>query len=147
MANLQHASSDRTAVVSAISNIADARRRRDRVGEIADWVVSNIPWSVAVPDWHGFHDRWPLLSRADLAAVEDELRRRGDALNDPVADLGAIAARLCGRLPYWTAAADWLTLNRSEDVTHPEFVRLFGQMSRAELILAAIELKRRLQRR
>lgn len=147
MANLQHASNDRTALVSAISNIADARSRRERVCEIADWVVGNIPWSVAVPDWHGFHDRWPLLSRAELAAVEAELRRRGDALNHPGADLDAIAATLCGRLPYWTAAADWLTLNRGEDVTHPEFVRLFGQLSRAELVLAAIEHKRRLQRR
>ena len=147
MANLQHASNDRTARVSAISNIADARNRRDRVGEIVDWVVGNIPWSVAVPDWHGFQDRWPLLSRVELAAVEAELRRRGDALNQPGADLDAIAATLCGRLPYWTAAADWLTLNCGEDVTHPEFVRLFGQLSRAELILAAIEHKRRLQRR
>lgn len=147
MANLQHASNDRTARVSAIANIADARSRRDRVSEIADWVVGNIPWSVAVPDWHGFQDRWPLLSWAELAVVEDELRRRGDALNDPAADLDAIAATLCGRLPYWTAAADWLTLNRGEGLTHPEFVRLFGQLSRAELILAAIEHKRRLQRR
>ncbi|RYY25372.1 MAG: hypothetical protein EOP62_13945 [Sphingomonadales bacterium] len=100
-----------------------------------------------MPDWHGFHDRWPLLSRAELAAVEQELRRRADALNDPVADLDAIAATLCGRLPYWTAAADWLTLNCGENVTHPEFVWLFGQLSRAELILAAIEHKRRQQRR
>lgn len=146
MANLQQTSHDRAIPVRAISNIADARSRRERVAEIADWVVENIPWSVAVPDWQDFHDRWPLLSRVELAAVEEELSRRGETLNDPAADLDAIAATLRGRPPYWTAAADWLTLNRGDDVKHPQFVQLFGQLSRAELILAAIEHKRRLQR-
>ena len=147
MTNHRQTSQDRAIPVRAVSNIADARSRRERVAEIADWVVENVPWSVAVPDWHGFHDRWPLLSRNQLAAVEEELSRRGETLNDPTADLDAIAATLRGRLPYWTAAADWLTLNRGEDMRHPQFFRLFGQLSRAELILAAIEHKRRLTRR
>lgn len=99
MTNLQQTSNDRAIPVRAISNIADARSRRERVAEMADWVVENISWPVAVPDWPDFHDRWPLLSRAELAAVEEELSRRGETLNDPAADLDAIAATLRGRLP------------------------------------------------
>lgn len=122
----------------------NAREWRDRTGEIVDWVVANVPWSVAVPEWPGFNDRWPLLSLTDLAAVEVELLRRGEALEDIDADLDAIAATLSGRSPIWTAAADWLTSNPKADITDAEFFRLFGQISRAELILAAIEHKRRL---
>jgi hypothetical protein len=90
-----------------------------------------------------FHDRWPLLSRFELAAVEEELQRRGAALEAPNADLEMIAATLSGRQPYWTSAADWLTLNPRGRISDPEFVRQFRQLSRAELILAAIEHKRR----
>jgi hypothetical protein len=116
---------------------------RTLVAEIADWVVANIPWTVAVPDWPAFHDRWPLLSREELAAVERELRRRAEALDRPDADLAAIVAGLSGRKTYVTAAADWLALNPRSDITDPEFFRKFSQLSRAELILAAIEHKQR----
>lgn len=121
----------------------DARPERGRTSEIADWVVANVPWTVAVPDWPEFHDRWPLLSRFELAAVEEELRQRGEALESPGADLEKIAASLSGRASYWTAAADWLTLNPRASIADPEFVSSFCQLSRAELILAAIEHKRR----
>lgn len=43
-----------------------------------------------------------------------------------------------------SAAVDWLTVNPGAEVADTEFFRLFGRVSRAELILAAIELKRRL---
>lgn len=129
---------------AAVSNIQDARKLRKRTGEIADWVVSNVPWTVAVSEWPGFHDRWPLLTRAELAAVEAELRQRGEVLNGADVDLGAIAAKLDGRMAYWTAAADWLTVTPGADISDPEFIRLFNYLSRAELILAAIEHKRRL---
>ena len=144
MANLQQASGGFDSSISAVRTFADARRPRDRTSEIADWVISNVPWTVAVPDWPGFHDRWPLLSRPELAAVEEELCRRGEALNDPDADPDAVASQYTGRATYWTAAADWLTLNPRSDITSIEFVRLFSQLSRAELILAAIEHKRRI---
>ena len=144
MANVHLVSGISASDFSVIANIDDARQRRDRIGEIADWVVAHVPWTVAVPEWPDFHDRWPLLSRAELAAVEDELCRRGEALNCADADLDAIAATMTGRATYWIAAADWLTLNRGADITNPEFFRLFRQLSRAELILAAIEHKRRL---
>lgn len=144
MNNLQQISGKAQGGVETIANIADAQRGRDRITEIADWVVANVPWTVAVPDWPGLQDRWPLLSRAELAAVEEELCRRGEALHGDVAEVGALAASLTGREAYWTAAADWLTLNPRADITHLEFYRLFNQLSRAELILAAIEHKRRL---
>lgn len=121
----------------------DTGSERSRTSEIADWVVANVPWTVAVPDWPEFHDRWPLLSRFELAAVEEELRQRGVALESPGADLEKIADSLTGRVSYWTAAADWLTLNPRASIADPEFVRSFRQLSRAELILAAIEHKRR----
>jgi hypothetical protein len=144
MANLDYAPvQDRGHLAPEIS---DAQSRRPLVAEIADWVVANVPWTVAVPDWPDFHDRWPLLSRGDLAAVERELRRRAEALDRPDADLDAIAAGLVGRETYIMAAADWLALNPGSDITAPEFFRMFGQLSRAELILAAIEHKERVLR-
>ena len=146
MADLHYADANRRNTGAKVTNIREARQRRDRTAEIADWVVVNVPWTVAVPEWACFHDRWPLLSRAELAAVEEELRRRGEALDAPGADLEAIAATLTGRSTYWTAAADWMTLNPGADITAAEFVRLFNYLSRAELILAAIEHKRRLLR-
>ncbi|WP_447753147.1 hypothetical protein [Sphingopyxis fribergensis] len=146
VANLQQVSNGFDGNHLAVANIADAQRGRDRIAEIADWVIANVPWTVAVPEWQEFHDRWPLLSRSDLAAVEDELCRRGEALDDKNADLDEIAASLTGRPTYWTAAADWLTLNPGADITDLEFFRMFSQLSRAELILAAIEHKRRILR-
>jgi hypothetical protein len=144
VANFEQVSNSRETGIRKVASIQEARPRHDRTEEIADWVVANVPWTVAVPDWTDFHDRWPLLTRAELAAVEDELRHRAEALDAKDADLDAIAATLTGRLVYWTAAADWLTLNPGATITDAEFVRLFSQLSRAELILAAIEHKRRL---
>lgn len=144
MTNLQQISGGAESGFQAVADIADAQGKRDQIAEIADWVVTNVPWTVAVPDWQGFQDRWPILSRAELAAVEEELCRRGAALHGDITELDAIAATLTGREGYWTAAADWLTLNPGSDITDPEFFRLFSQLSRAELILAAIEHKRRL---
>lgn len=127
----------------APSYIAHAQKQRNRAIEIADWVMTSIPWTIAVPEFAGFHDRWALLSRSELHAVETELQRRASAVNDPQADLDAIACKLPGRLSFWTAAADWLSLNPLGSISDSEFVRLFGQLSRAELLLAAIEHKRR----
>jgi hypothetical protein len=144
VANFEQVSSSRETGIMKVASVQEARPRLDRTEEIADWVVANVPWTVAVPDWTDFHDRWPLLTRVELAAVEDELRHRAEALDAKDADLAAIAAALTGRLAYWTAAADWLTLNPGATITDAEFFRLFSQLSRGELILAAIEHKRRL---
>lgn len=122
----------------------DSRSPHKRIDEIVDWVVANVPWTIAVPDWPEFHDRWPLLSRAELIAVEQELGRRGALRENPDADLDAVAASLLGRETRSSAAADWLLLHPGGDITHPEFFRLFGHLSRAELVLAVIERKRRI---
>ncbi|MBE1529506.1 hypothetical protein GGC65_003962 [Sphingopyxis sp. OAS728] len=145
MANLDRVQQSRMA--APIPAAPPMQRMNERAARIADWVMENIPWTVAVPEWPDFHDRWPLLSRADLAEVEEELCRRGAALDTPGADLDAVAETLTGRPTYYTAAADWLTLNPTTSISDPEFVRLFGRLSRAELILAAIEHKRRVLRR
>lgn len=126
-----------------VTDIREAREWRDRTGEIADWVVANVPWTIAVPEWPGFNDRWPLLSLTDLAAVEAELLRRGEALDAEDADFDAIVGTLTGRPGVWSAAADWLTSNPGADINDEEFFHLFGEISRAELILAAIEHKKR----
>lgn len=144
---ISHFSANRDSGIASVSHIGGAPHQADRICEIADWVVENVPWTVAVPDWPCFHDRWPLLTRSELAAVEEELGRRGEALEDRNSDLAGVAATLRGRDTYWKAAADWLTLNQGADITHPEFFRLFGQLSRAELILAAIEHRQRLVQR
>jgi len=145
MANLHSASDSRRRSVMRIAYIRDACEASGRTGEIVDWVISNVPWTVDVQEWPAFHDRWPLLTRADIAEVEEELRRRSETLSDPNADLDAVAASLTGREARWTAAADWLMLNRGADIFHATFFGLFSQLSRAELILAAIEHKRRLR--
>lgn len=141
MASLAHPSSGECA--TAFSSVRNACEHRNRSVEIADWVMINIPWTIAVPDYADFHDRWALLSRSELYAVEEELHRRISALNGPDADLDAAAAKLTGRPSYWTAAADWLSRNQRRSTSHSEFIRLFGQLSRAEFLLAAIEHKRR----
>lgn len=126
--------------------LAQKRSRRDRTADIADWVVMNVPWTVAVPDCSDFHDRWPLLTRADLAAVEEELNRRCAAIEAGGTNLDTIAGAMTGRPTYCAAAADWLTLNPGKSIADHEFFRLFGQLTRAELILAAIDHKQRITR-
>ena len=141
MASLAHPSSGECA--TAFSSVRNACEHRNRPVEIADWVMINIPWTIAAPDYADFHDRWALLSRSELYAVEEELQRRTSALNAPDADLDAAAAKLTGRSSHWTAAAEWLSRNPRRSTSHSEFILLFGQMSRAELLLSAIEHKRR----
>lgn len=141
MASLAHPSSGECS--TAFSSVRNACEHRNRSVEIADWVMINIPWTIAVPDYADFHDRWALLSRGELYAVEEELQRRTSALNAPDADLDAAAAKLTGRSSHWTAAAEWLSRNPRRSTSHSEFILLFGQMSRAEFLLAAIEHKRR----
>lgn len=140
MSSLAHPSGE---CATAFFSVRNACEHRNRSVEIADWVMINIPWTIAVPDCADFHDRWALLSRGELYAVEEELQRRTSALNAPDADLDAAAAKLTGRPSDWTAAAEWLSRNPRRSTSHSEFIRLFGQLSRAEFLLAAIEHKRR----
>lgn len=130
----------------SLGDVVEKRSRRDRIADIADWVVTNVPWTVSVPDCSDFHDRWPLLTRADLAAVEEELYRRCAVIEAGGTDLDTIAETMTGRPTYCAAAADWLTLNPGKSIADHEFFRLFGQLTRAELILAAIDHKQRILR-
>ena len=130
--------------IASVTDISEAKQRRARICEVADWVVEKVPWTIAVSDWPGFSEQWPALTAADLADIEHELHRRGEALcaNDP--DLDAITGTLAGHPERWTAAADWLSRHVGRDMTDADFCRLFGKLSRGELILAAIEHRRRL---
>ena len=141
MASLSHSLCGECSAASF--SVAYAREHRNRSVEIADWVMVNIPWTIAVPDYADFHDRWALLSRGELYGVEEELQRRISALNSPDADLDAAAAQLTGRLSYWLAAAEWLSRNPRRSTSHSEFIRLYGPLSRGEFLLAAIEHNRR----
>lgn len=131
-----------------ISNIEHAKEQRDRVREVADWVVEHVPWAIAVPDWPEFADHWSVLTSSELAAVEAELQRRAEMICAKAADLDGIAAGLIGRQERWSAAANWLLQRYPDaDIRDPEFVAGFSDLTRAELMLAAIDHKRRLLRR
>lgn len=132
--------------IMAVTDIREAQQRRDRIIQVADWVVANIPWTIAVSDWPGFPDRCSGLTALELADVETELHHRSEALSACDADLEAIAGTLTGRNDIWTEAANWLTAHPGASITDLEFRRLFGHLSRAELILAAIEHRQRLSR-
>lgn len=133
--------------IVTVSDISEAKQRRARICEVADWVVDKVPWTIAIADWPGFSEQWPALTAAELADVERELHSRGEALCADDTDLASIAARLNGHPSRWTAAADWLSHHIGRDMTDAEFCRLFGKLSRGELILAAIEHRRRLSSR
>lgn len=130
--------------IVSVTDISDAEKRRDRIRLVADWVVAELPWTVAVSDSPRFSERWSALTPAELADVEIELQKRGEALSAAHADLDIIAKTLTGRIDHWTAAADWLTLHIGAGISDADFRRRFGELSRAELILAAIEHRRRL---
>lgn len=127
-----------------MTDISEAKQRRARICEVADWVVEKVPWTISVSDWPGFTEQWPALTASELADIELELHSRGAALcaNDP--ELDAIAESLIGHPERWTSAADWLSHHVGRDMTDADFCRLFGKLSRGELILAAIEHRRRL---
>lgn len=126
-----------------VADIGGARKRRDRISAIADWIITHIPWTVEVMDWPGLGRRWPALTSADLESVEVELKRRADGICADGIALESVAARLKGRRARWSAAADWFFRGYPDaDMNDPEFTALFGDLTRAEVILAAIEYRR-----
>lgn len=125
-----------------ISPISEARHRRDWIAEVADWIAANVPWTLEASQWAAFEARWPGLTEADLEEIDAELQRRGEAICSS-GDFGAVAATLPGRRECWAAAAAWLQCRFPEaDIHHPEFFERFGHLTRAELLLAAIEHRR-----
>ena len=122
-----------------ISRISQARDRRNRIAAIADWVAENVPWTVDASEWPAFHSRWPCMNEADLAEVEQELERRGDAVRS-VSDAASVAAGHPGRSDGSSAAAAWLLEQFPRaDIFDPEFVERFAHLTRQELLWAAIE--------
>lgn len=128
-----------------IKPITDARERRAWIVEVANWIAVNVPWTLEVSQWPAFAARWPGLTAADLEDIDAELQRRGDAICSS-ADFEAVAATLSGRPELCSAAAAWLRGRFPEaDIHHPEFIECFGQLTREELLLAAIEHRRLLR--
>ena len=122
-----------------ISRISEARIRRDRVAQAADWIAAHVPWTVDASDWPAFHARWPDICVRELTAVDHELQRRGEAIcSDP--DAASVMAGLSEKSDGSSAAARWL-LERfpRADIFDPEFVARFAHLTRNEIIWAAIE--------
>ncbi|MBE1526825.1 hypothetical protein GGC65_001281 [Sphingopyxis sp. OAS728] len=128
----------------SVTDINDPQQRRGRICEVVDWVMAEVPWTVSVTDWPGFSERWSALTSTELADVEIELQRRSEALTADDVNLDIIAGTMTGRVDRWTAAADWLMQHVGADIFDADFRHRFGELSRAELILAAIEYRSRL---
>lgn len=124
-----------------VIDLAEARRRRDLIIEAGEWAFAHLPWTTGVlsPE---FIERWPDFTNAERMAAGDEMVRLstidfvGMSFDDAMSELP-------GRREHWISAANWLTANEP-DVEHPEFMRLFGHISRSELWLAGLERERRL---
>ncbi|SKB85369.1 hypothetical protein [Sphingopyxis flava] len=135
----------------SVTDIAEARRRReDRRAAIvaaADWLIHNTVFWQSWRDNAEFYRRWPDFEAAELEAVgRDAERRVAIQLPTPItaADLDAAVAGLTGRYELWTRASNWLLRYwPARGLDDPEFVRHFGEMTMAELVLAAIERERR----
>jgi hypothetical protein len=129
----------------SITDIGEARRRRAQIREAAQWALDHLPWTSTIfaPE---FMTRWPDLTTSERSRVAVEMEKLGTALDQSQSqfDLDEIGARLSGDPELVSRAAEWL-LGNVPDVAHPEFVRLFGYITRSEIVLAIIERGRRLQ--
>lgn len=127
-------------------DLNEVRRRRDeRTQLVADWVMSNVPFTVTWWDYRPFRARWPLITKAELNAVYAELDRRAERIEHLLdgPELETIATMLVGRADYWQPAADWLLENfPPRGHTDPEFQRKFGEITRSELLLAIAKYDR-----
>jgi hypothetical protein len=129
------------------------QRRHDRRAAVlaaADWLIHNTPYWQSWRDNLEFHRRWTDFDDAELEAVGREVERR-ILVQLPIpctaADLDAAIDGLHGRYELWTRATNWLIRHGlGGNFADPEFVRHFGDLTSAELILATIERHRRLLR-
>ncbi|HET6523570.1 hypothetical protein [Sphingopyxis sp.] len=98
-----------------------------------------MPWTIDASDWPAFHARWPDIGAGELADVDIELQRRGEAIcSDPEATAATFG--MAGRSDGSSAAAAWL-LERfpRADIFDPEFVEHFAHLTRLEILWAAVE--------
>lgn len=124
-----------------ITDLGQARRRRELVIAAGEWAFAHLPWTTGVfsPE---FADRWPDFTNSERMAAGNEMDRLTTI--DRVGMTFEVAmSELPGRRDHWISAANWITANEP-DIEHPEFMRQFGHISRSELLLAGIERERRL---
>ena len=141
-----------------ISDIGEARRRRDEhaalVSNAAEWILTTLPCRIPWIDNTDFHSKWPGLERSTIEEIEAMILKRLDGWQAvlaytpdvTVADVDEAVCNLPGRREICERAATWLDLFPDRDRQHPDFVRFFGDMTAAEMILTTAERLRRLIR-
>lgn len=141
-----------------ISDIGEARRRRDEhaalVAAAAEWILTAHPVQVPWNDSPDFDAKWPGLDQSTRSAIEATILKRLDdwqaaLIFTPDVTEAAVddAIRsLPGRYEVCERAATWLDLFPDRDRHHPDFVRFFGDMTAAELVLTNAERLRRVIR-
>jgi len=128
-----------------VTDIEQARRRRERISEVAHWAMTTVPFTMDIRVHPDFSAKASDLTASEVAAVGAELGRRTQEMYRPDVDLEALAAMLSGRYERYTRAANWM-------IRHPGFVNLglehdflrhFSDLTTSELMLATIEAIRR----
>lgn len=129
-----------------VTHIGEARRRREEhratIATAADWIINHLPLAVPFRFNAKFHERWPGMSRAELDDVGAEVRRRLDGFvtNIGSGNFAAAAQGLSGRREIWMGAGRWLQQHSPDrGISDPDFVRQFGDITGAELVLAEVE--------
>lgn len=123
-----------------VTDIGEARRRREQIREAADWAFTELPWTAGTLS-DEFSQRWPDMTTGDRIEVGQQVDRMVAHYAAPVSDLSellAVRARLNGRPEHWRPARDWL-LARGGDAVSREFRDIFVHISRSELLIAVLE--------
>lgn len=123
-----------------VTDIGEARRRREQIREAAEWAFSELPWTAGTLS-DEFTQRWPDMTTGDRIEVGQQVDRMAADHAAPVADLSellAARARLNGRPEHWRPARDWL-LAHGGDAVSREFRDAFAHLSRSELLIAVFE--------
>lgn len=123
-----------------VTDIGEARGRREQIREAAEWAFSELPWT-AVTLSDEFTHRWPDMTTGDRVEVGKMVDRMVAHHAAPVADLSellAARAKLSGRPEHWRPARDWL-LAHGGDAVSREFRDAFAHLSRSELLIAVFE--------
>lgn len=141
-----------------VIDLGEARRRREEhaalVTAAAEWVLTTLPHRIPWIDNPDFDARWPGLDRSTLGEIEAAILQRFGGWQAAVtyspklteADIDAAVCELPGRHDHCIRAATWLDLFTDRDQHHPDFVRFFGDLTTAEMILTTAERLRPLVR-
>lgn len=128
-----------------VADIGEARRRREdrarRVAAAADWVIGEIPWTADYRFHPDFSRKCAGMDHSDLVALNTELTRWANYVEHE-ADISLLAQSLSGRPERYMSATAWLFDDRSRRLHDQEFCRRFGDLTRAELVLAIAEHQR-----